>query len=171
MKVHDLDRPFYLGLRVQRSDFAVTRLYDLSELERDPMSFVNGCSMFMRTDQACAIGGIPEEYFMYYEDQAFTWEFRIRGLAISAVEAVDVLHLQSQSTGHRSRFVEYYCRRNRWHFIQQYFPSQLYKQKFIFFTYQMQKLLFRMRFDRIRLEWAAYLDFRNNRLNRTTRAL
>ena len=171
MWVHDIDQPAYIGCRIQPKDFAVGRIQDPARLEADPMAFINGCAMFMRVGQALELGGIPEEYFMYYEDQAFTWEYRRRGWPIGTVDSVDVLHLQSLSTGHRSRFTEYYCRRNRWYFIQKYFPEALGRQKLLFYTYQMQKLFFRLRFDRIRLEWAAHHDFRNGRLGRSTRKL
>jgi GT2 family glycosyltransferase len=168
MWVADTDAPSYLGLVLQKKDFAAARVMTASEVESDPMSFINGCAMFFRTDEALEVGGIPEIYFMYYEDPAFTWEFRQRGRAFSVVDSVEVLHLQSVTSGHRSRFMEYYCRRNRWHFIQKYCPDQLPRQKWLFFVYQMQKLFFRLRFDRIQLEWRAYQDFKNGRMGRVT---
>ena len=168
MWVADTALPSYLGLTLQRKDFAAARLMKAEAVESDPMSFINGCAMFFRTGEALAVGCIPEIYFMYYEDPAFTWEFRKQGRAFAVVEGVEVLHLQSLSTGHRSAFMEYYCRRNRWYFIQNYFPDCLAKQKWLFFTHQMQKLFFRLRFDRIRLEWQAYRDFRQDRMGRAT---
>jgi len=82
------------------------------------------------------------------------------------VETVDVLHEHVFPTGRRSNFMEFYCRRNRWHFIERYFPDHLSRQKRLFYFYQLQKLFFRLRFDRIRLEFKAYQDFRAGRLGR-----
>jgi hypothetical protein len=65
--------------------------------------------------------------------------------------------------------MEFYCRRNRWHFIQRYFPERLPRQTSRFFTYQVQKLAFRLRWDRIRMEWLAYRDFKAGRMGRTSR--
>jgi len=167
MWVGDTALPSYLGLRMQERDFAAARLMDKTQVESDPMSFINGCAMFFRNEDALSVGCIPESYFMYYEDPAFTWEFRKLGRAFSVVEDVEVLHLQSLTSGHRSPFMEYYCRRNRWFFIQAYFPQRLKRQVWLFFAYQLQKLLFRLRFDRIRLEWRAFWDFRAGRKGRT----
>jgi GT2 family glycosyltransferase len=171
MWVSSADSPDFIGLRIQQRDFAVAHVFDPLELEVDPMSFINGCAMFFKTDTALAIGGMPEEYFMYYEDQAFTWELRRRGLKIAAAPGVQVFHSHSLSTGHRSRFTEFYCRRNRWYFINKYFPENLKQQERLFWFYQTQKLLFRFRFDRIRLEWQAYWDFKHGQLGRTHRNL
>jgi GT2 family glycosyltransferase len=169
MWVGDTQRPSYLGLKLQRKDFAASFLTQASDIEFDPMSFISGCAMFFRTEDAIAVGGIPEIYFMYYEDLAFAWEFRLRGRAFSVVESVEVLHSQPPSLRYRRRFTEYYCRRNRWYFIQQYFPSVLSRQRVLFFTHQMQKLFFRLRFDRIRLEWQAYRDFQKHQMGHATR--
>jgi GT2 family glycosyltransferase len=171
MWVSSPDAPPYIGLRTQMKDFAVARITDPAALETDPLSFVNGCAMFLRTAQCLDLGGIPEEYFMYYEDNALTMEIRKHGLGIAAVEQVDVLHAHPTAKGRRSRVMEFYCRRNRWHFIHQYFPGHLQRQKRLFFLYQLQKLFFRLRFDRIRLECRAYLDFKAGRLGRSHSSL
>jgi len=161
--------PSYVGCRVQAHDFATAHLERVQDLEADPMAYVSGCAMFFRTAQGVAAGGIPEEYFLYYEDVAFSWAMRGLGLALGAVPEVEVLHAESLSTGRRSRLVEFYNRRNRWRFIQCFFPGVLGRQEFRFFTYQLQKLAFRLRFGRIRLEWQAWRDFRAGRFGRTRR--
>lgn len=156
----------YIGLHIQMNDFGVSRHKDPAAFAQDPTNFVNGCAMFMRTAQILALGAIPEEYFMYYEDQAFSMEIRRHQLALAVVETVDVHHIHGLSTGKSSRFTQFYMRRNRWLFISRYFPEHLRRQVWIFFTYQMQKLFFRLAFARIRLELRAYLDFKAGRLGR-----
>jgi GT2 family glycosyltransferase len=169
MRITAEDGPAYLGCRVQAWDFATGHLADPLVLERDPMAYVSGCSMFLRTATAEAAGWIPEDYFLYYEDVAFSWEIRALGLGLAALETVEVLHAESLSSGRRSPLVEYYNRRNRWRFIRDYFPQCLAGQRLRLFTYQLQKLLVRFRFARIRLEWLAYRDFRAGRMGRTSR--
>jgi GT2 family glycosyltransferase len=166
MVITSEDSSAFLGGLVQSRDFAVAPCLDRSRIETDPMAFISGCAMFFRTELGVSAGCIPEEYFLYYEDLAFTWELRTRGARISAVDTVEVLHAESAATGRRSPTVEYYTRRNRWRFIQRYFPDRLRGQILRFFTYQMQKLCFRLRFDRVRLEWRAYRDFREGRMGR-----
>jgi GT2 family glycosyltransferase len=117
---------------------------------------------------AAAVGFIPEHYFLYYEDPALGLELRKAGYSLSGVWGVLVFHLESLSTGRRSPLMEYYNRRNRWFFIQRYFPDQLAHQKWQIW-YRLQKWAFRARFDRIRIEILAFLDFRQGRLGRTHR--
>jgi hypothetical protein len=149
-------------------DFS-TGVLTAAQLRTHPMAYVSGCAMFFRTNEAVALGGIPEEYFLYYEDAAFNWEFRRAGFGIACVEAVGVRHAGSMATGRNGGLSEYYCRRNRWRFIQVYFPEQLPAQLRCRFAYRLQKLLFRAQFRRIRLEWQAYRDFRAGRLGPTDR--
>lgn len=169
MWVSSPDTPKHIGVKIQLNDFAVARVTDPQQLESDPMGFINGCAMFMRTKIAMMTGGIPEEYFMYYEDQAFTWEIRKHGFKIAAIEGVEVFHRHSLSTGHRSRFTEFYCRRNRWHFIHKYFSEYLQRQERLFWLYQTQKLFFRLKFARIHLEWQAYLAFKKGQFGQAPR--
>jgi GT2 family glycosyltransferase len=166
--VHD-DGQWYQGCRVQSRDFASAPLQEATAVETDPMAYVSGCAMFFRTPVGVAAGGIPEEYFLYYEDLAFSWAIRALGLGLGVVPTVTVHHAESLASGRRSALVEFYNRRNRWRFIQRYFPERLGEQERRFFTYQLQKLLFRFRFGRIRLEWLAWRDFKAGRLRRTHR--
>jgi GT2 family glycosyltransferase len=161
--------PVHRVWRIQERDFAGAEMQDAGLLATDPMAFVSGCAMFFPTDLAADLGGIPEDYFLYYEDAAFCWEMRRAGHGLGTVPEVEVQHAGSMTNGRRSAWTEYYCRRNRWLFIQRYFPERLGIQRFRFFAYQLQKLLFRLRFDRIRLEWQAYADFRKGETGPGTR--
>lgn len=160
--------PNYLGGLVQLKDFAIRYISDISLLEGDPHSYVSGCSMFLRTDLAESLGYIPDDYFLYYEDPAFSLEIRKRGLTLSAVPQVNVFHLENLSTGRRSLLTEYYCRRNRWTFIRRYFPEHFRKQAWRQF-YVAQRLFFRLKFRRMRVEWLSVVDFLKERRGRTHR--
>lgn len=160
--------PGYLGGRIQLKDFAIQYISATAQLETDSHTYVSGCSMFLRTELAESLGYIPEDYFLYYEDPAFSLEIRKRGLLLSAVPQVAVFHHENLSTGRRSLLVEYYCRRNRWTFIRRYFPEHLRRQAWRQF-YVAQRLFFRLKFRRLWVEWLAILDFLKNRDGRTPR--
>lgn len=160
--------PNYIGGLIQLKDFAVRYIADISLLEGDPHSYVSGCSMFLRTELAESLGYIPDDYFLYYEDPAFSMEIRKRGLKVSAVPEVAIFHHENLSTGRRSLLTEYYCRRNRWTFIRRYFPEHFRKQAWRQF-YVAQRLFFRLKFSRMRVEWLSVLDFLKGRQGRTHR--
>jgi GT2 family glycosyltransferase len=160
----------YSGGLLNLGDFSIEPVLDPGLLEGNPLSFVSGCSLFFRNDLAHQLGYIPEDYFLYYEDPAFTMEVRRLGLTASACLEVVVLHEESLSTGHRSPVMEYYSRRNRWAFIQRYFPERLRAQRRNVW-YRFQSLLFRGAFRRAILEWLAMKDWKAGKMGRTTRAL
>lgn len=159
----------YMGGHLQMKDFTISLVDQPATLESDPLSFVSGCSLFAALATFEKLGYIPHEYFLYYEDPAFTMEARKQGLVVSGVPEVKVHHLESLSTGRRSPLMEFYNRRNRWYFIQNYFPEQLAAQKRQIW-YRIQKWVFRGRFDRIHIEILAFIDFRKGRWGKTHRS-
>lgn len=158
----------YMGGHVDLDDFSIALVDSAAVLETDPLAYVSGCSLFASIETFRALDYIPHDYFLYYEDPALTLEARKRGYQVSAVPEVQVHHLESLSTGRRSPLMEFYNRRNRWFFIQRYFPEHLAGQK-LRIWYRIQKWVFRARFDRIRIEILAFLDFRRGRIGRTHR--
>ena len=158
----------YMGGRLQLRDFAIAFVSDPAELERDPLTFVSGCSLFSATATLADLGFIPEDYFLYYEDPALTLEARRKGLLASGVPGVVVHHLESLSTGRRSPLMEFYNRRNRWWLIQRYFPEHLNRQRRGIW-YRLQKWLFRGQLNAIRIELQAYADFKAGKTGPTDR--
>ena len=158
----------YFGGRLLLKDFAIQYATELSHLEADPLGYVSGCSMFLRTDLADALGYIPEDYFLYYEDPAFSLEVHRQGLDLSAVPEVRVFHHESLSTGRTSLLKEFYCRRNRWPFIRRYFPGHFWRQV-AREIYVLQRLLFRLKLRRVWLEWISIADALASRRGRTRR--
>jgi GT2 family glycosyltransferase len=150
----------HCGGRIQTRDFAAAMVAEPADLDGEPLAFVSGCSMFLATATAQAAGWIPEDFFLYYEDLAFNWEVRRLGLRVAALATVRVQHLESLSTGRRSRLTEFYNRRNRWLFIQRYFPEQLPGQQRRFLFYQVQKRLLALKFSKLALEWQAWRAFK-----------
>jgi hypothetical protein len=160
----------YMGGRIRMRDFNIEFAGDPGTIEKDPLAFISGCSCFARLSLFAEVGFIPEDFFLYYEDPALTLEVRKRGYRISGVPEVKINHLESLSTGRGSPLMDYYNQRNRWVFIQRYFPEQMRKQLWRL-LYSLQRSLFRGRFDRIRIALMAYQDFRMNRLGRGSRHL
>ncbi|HZU53959.1 MAG TPA: glycosyltransferase family 2 protein [Holophagaceae bacterium] len=158
----------YTGGALSRKDFASRPVAGAETLEADPDSYVSGCSLFLPLALAAEAGFIPEDYFLYYEDAAFGLELRRRGHPPGAVPSVSIRHAGSLSGGQRSNLVEYYNRRNRWALIQRYYPEAMAGQRLRRF-HLWQKWILRGRFDRIRIELAAYADFQAARMGRTIR--
>ena len=158
----------YFGGIVSLKDFSIMLAQTVEELEEEPLAYVSGCSLFARSAVFEEVGFIPDDYFLYYEDPAFTYELKKRGYKISGLDSVVVDHAESLATGRRSPLMEFYNRRNRWYFIERYHPGALKGQKRRF-LYVLQKNLFRLKFSRFKEEWIAYLDYRMGRLGRTSR--
>jgi GT2 family glycosyltransferase len=163
----DIYEPYYGGV-IRDRDFRPRRCERLDELEHHPMAYVSGCSLFMRTALAASVGYIPDDYFLYFEDPAFSLDIKRRGLGISALDTVKLWHHESLSAGMRSHLKVFYNCRNRWHFIHRYFPEAMPRQR-LRRWYRIQSLFFRGQFRQIRLEYLAYLDYRLGRTGRTTR--
>jgi hypothetical protein len=159
--------PQYFGGIVQTRDFAL-RLATTPESLEDPLAFVSGCSLFMPMAIAAEVGWLPEDYFLYYEDPSFSLLLKRAGYRIGGLWTVTVRHLESLATGSRSPLMEYYSHRNRWFFIERFFPGHLARQRRRI-AYTLQKYLLRGKLMAIRIEWAAYRDYRRGLLGRTLR--
>lgn len=153
-----------LGHRFSLRSFAVSSSLQPVDLG-DPDTFLSGCSIFLRLEAAAEVGFFPEHFFLYYEDVAFSLELRRRGWRLGFVPTVKIRHEGSLTSGRRSPLVEYYTRRNRWLFAQQYFPEALRSSGRVL-AYSFQKYFFRGQWMRLRMEWLAYRDFRAGRSGR-----
>jgi GT2 family glycosyltransferase len=160
--------PAYFGATLKLKDFVPRLVFTPEVFDEDPMSYISGCSLFMRAEPAASVGFIPEEYFLYYEDPAFSLLLRRAGFQLGGIWSVVIRHYESLSTGRRSPLMEYYGRRNRWFFIQRFFPEYLAAQKRRIF-HTLQKYLLRGKLGTLRVEWAAYKDFKAGRTGPTDR--
>ena len=160
--------PHYFGGVLKTRDFAI-RLAATPEDLADPMGFVSGCSLFMPLPLAAALGFLPEDYFLYYEDPSFSLQLKRSGHPIAGLWSVVVRHQESLATGRRSPLMEFYSHRNRWFFIERFFPEHLARQKRRI-PYTIQKYLLRGKFSTLYVEWAAWRDYQLGRLGRTQRS-
>jgi GT2 family glycosyltransferase len=74
--------------------------------------FSGGASV-LRTDAVRASGGVPAEFFLYYEDTDLAWRLRLGGWRIWYEPAAIVTHRHAASTDRRSELFAFYNERNR----------------------------------------------------------
>jgi GT2 family glycosyltransferase len=160
----------YYGGFMNPRNISITLCTSIDGLENRPEAFVSGCSLFFRTAVGEGVGFLPEHYFLYYEDPAFSLELKRKGLALSALDTVVVDHIESLSTGRRSMLMEYYSKRNRWFFMATYYPHRLPANRWRL-LYDLQGYLFRFRFRRAWVELLGFLDYRKGRHGPTHRNL
>ncbi|SDH57649.1 Glycosyltransferase, GT2 family [Actinokineospora alba] len=71
-----------------------------------------GGAALLRTAALTAVGGVPGDFFCYYEDTDTSWRLRLAGWSIVPVEA-DVTHLHGASTAPGSAQFHLWNERNR----------------------------------------------------------
>ena len=166
----ETERGHSYGGLVNPRTLATMPCADLRTIEGSPDAYASGCSLFFRTATAESVGLLPEHYFLYYEDPAFSMELKRRGLLIAGTDEVVVHHIESLSTGRRSMLMEYYNKRNRWHFMAAYYPHRVGANRWRL-LHDLQKYLVRLRLRRAWVEWLAYRDFRQGHSGPTARPL
>lgn len=89
-----------------------------SQVARD-VSFLNGCGIFMPRRTYERWGGLPEEYFMYYEETAWCAQIGSEGGVLRYVPTARLTHYTPKETG-KSATALYYLTRNQWLFARQH---------------------------------------------------
>lgn len=72
-----------------------------------------GGAALLRTDRLRAIGGVPAEFFCYYEDTDTSWRLRLAGHRLAPVPAARATHLHGASTRLGSTRFHRWNERNR----------------------------------------------------------
>jgi GT2 family glycosyltransferase len=73
----------------------------------------SGGAALLRTEAVRDAGGMPAEYFLYYEDTDLSWRLRLAGWSIRYEPSAVVRHLHAASTDRRSESFAYFNERNR----------------------------------------------------------
>jgi GT2 family glycosyltransferase len=73
----------------------------------------SGGAAVLRMDTVRAAGGMPPEFFLYYEDTDLAWRLRLSGWRIWYEPAATVTHRHAASTDRRSPMFAFYNERNR----------------------------------------------------------
>jgi GT2 family glycosyltransferase len=73
----------------------------------------SGGAAVLRADAVAAAGGLPAEFFLYYEDTDLAWRLRLGGWRIRYEPAAIVVHRHAASSDKRSAAFAFYNERNR----------------------------------------------------------
>ena len=79
--------------------------------------YFHGAAVMIPKDVIRTCGGMPEDYFLYYEELDWSRLIRSSGYTLKVCSEVSVLHKESVSTGKNSPLKVYYQNRNRIHFM------------------------------------------------------
>lgn len=83
--------------------------------EPEPVDYVVGAAILVRSAVFEAVGLLDDDFFIYYEETEFCHRAREGGFDVRYVPVSGVYHKESVEYGF-SRFREYYFTRNRWLF-------------------------------------------------------
>lgn len=95
---------------------------DISELQNKPFGqtdFVNGTSILFSREVIERAGYIPEEFFLYYEDPAWSLQVARKGFKNVVAHKAIVYHIKADNPG-LNYTAEFYNRRNEYFFRREY---------------------------------------------------
>lgn len=99
--------------QVQSSGVRLTRQgYGADATHGDVFGFCGGAAV-LRTEALHAVGGVPADFFCYYEDTDTSWRLRLAGWRILSVPAARARHRHGASTGLGSTSFHLWNERNR----------------------------------------------------------
>ncbi|MEP0711449.1 glycosyltransferase family 2 protein [Algoriphagus sp.] len=83
--------------------------------------YIHGAAVMIPRQVIAAVGEMPEEFFLYYEELDWSERIKALGYELKVLKSVSVLHKESISTGKHSPLKVYYQTRNRLHFMRRNF--------------------------------------------------
>lgn len=115
------------GAIYPRTGMAIHEPYDVPDApEYDqprPTDFLTGCSILARRQTVEQVGGLPEQYFLYYEDVDWCCLARQAGWGIFYEPASVVYHKVSASIGSATPKQLFYATRARIMFVKRHLPK------------------------------------------------
>lgn len=84
------------------------------------IEFICGCCIFMSRESCLKMGKLPEEYFLYGEDLAYSLEAQRKNIQMFYIPEARVYHKVSSATSKISELAQYYIIRNRFYIIKKY---------------------------------------------------
>jgi GT2 family glycosyltransferase len=93
--------------------------------------YVHGAAMMVRRE-AVSAAGMPENYFLYYEEMDWCEEIKRKGFKIWVNMQALIYHKESVSVGSKSALKEYFMNRNRILFIRRNCP---FSTRAVFWAY------------------------------------
>lgn len=98
--------------------------------------FLTGCVLLVPIHIIQSAGYLPEDYFLYFEDVAYSLELKKAGYRLRYVPGSLVYHKVQATTGYRSPLSNYYGTRNNLLFMSRYAKRHVY---FCFLLYFLMK--------------------------------
>lgn len=90
------------------------------------VGYVTGCSLLASRAAIEAIGLLPEEYFLYFEETDWNLAAQRKGYRTVMAPASHVWHKYAEAGDYKDRFI-YYSFRNRIHIVRKYAPRHIRK--------------------------------------------
>ena len=94
--------------------------------------YMHGAAVMVKREVVEKCGMMPEDYFLYYEEFAWSENIKRKGYKLKVSMDTEVLHKESVTTGKNSPLKVYYQTRNRLVFLSRYNRS-IYKLPFKLF--------------------------------------
>ena len=162
----------YAGGRISKIKGAVyinglgKRIDEMKD-EDEIITFAHGCCMFIPTSIIKRKKKMPEHYFLYFEDTAYSMKILNAGYKIVYWPKTYVLHKECASTKKFSDNYQYYYLRNRLLFQKEYL-NFMYRGIAFLYTFMFTiKALVTRKFN-FRNCKSAYRDYFNNNFGRRT---
>ncbi|RZS33902.1 GT2 family glycosyltransferase [Herbihabitans rhizosphaerae] len=103
--------PQSTGVRLTPRGYGADVTADVTDLP-EVFGFCGGAAL-VRTSVLTDVGGVPAEFFCYYEDTDTAWRMRLAGWTVISVPEARVRHAHGASTGIGSRQFHLWNERNR----------------------------------------------------------
>ncbi|MEM8526265.1 MAG: glycosyltransferase family 2 protein [Bacteroidota bacterium] len=85
--------------------------------EAKPTAHVHGAAMMVKREVIEKVGGMPEEFFLYYEELDWSDQIRRAGFEVYIEPNAKIYHKESVSVGKQSDLQIYYTTRNRIYYM------------------------------------------------------
>ena len=115
---------------------------DLTEPAQDVFGFCGG-AVLLRTDTLREIGGVPADFFCYYEDTDTAWRLRLAGWDIRHVPGAHVVHHHGASAKPGSPLFHRWNERNRLLMLLRCAPARVALRELVKFAILTAVLPFR----------------------------
>jgi GT2 family glycosyltransferase len=86
------------------------------------LDFISGAAMFFSVNTLKLLGLMPQEYFLYWEETDWCEKAKQQGIQLKVCEPSKLYHIESVSTGLRSKFQYQIDMRNTIRFFVKYYP-------------------------------------------------
>jgi GT2 family glycosyltransferase len=139
------------------------------------VDFVPGTAVLVRSAAIRQVGLLPEEYFLYFEDVAWSLRFQAQGWKTLVDPGAVVEHWESSSTGRSSPLKTYYLVRNNLAFLRDWAPPGRRVASALGYRIKLAKLLAKFAlqgaFPHLRALFLGYVDHRRGRMGRAAHAI